>query len=130
MVESKLFDIGEKYYHVRFRPPDQFVLFRRPEWAAKIADSLVEGAQVTTGLTDAGTWLVQNVMIPIDVTEDPNEVFALADEIQDKIEREGAYELKVEHKDTDLSGLIIGHLIAGGLKGLEDVDFDPAIFGA
>ena len=63
-------DITENFYRFRVRPPQQFVDFAVPEWARRVAESVVEGAQVVMGMTEAETWLPQSVMVPIEVGDE------------------------------------------------------------
>jgi hypothetical protein len=51
------------FYHVRFREPSRFSEVRTPGWAARVAQSVSDGAKVRMGRTPAGNWLVQSVLI-------------------------------------------------------------------
>lgn len=65
------------YTHFRFEEPDKFDKIRVPDWAEKVADSVVDGAKVKMGrLEDSGDWVPQSVMIPKDVAnaEDASEI--------------------------------------------------------
>ncbi len=76
----------EGYYHVRFRDPDGFDDIRTPDWAAKPAESVVEGAEVRTGHRTDGDWEIQNVLVPVDAVADEEEALDRAMAIVEKIE--------------------------------------------
>lgn len=71
---------------VRFRPPSQFERIRTPAWAQNVAESVSEGAQVTTGRTPAGNWLTQSVRIEAGFGKDRNDARRLARQIVRKVE--------------------------------------------
>jgi hypothetical protein len=55
----------DEYIHVRFADPDDFETIRTPDWADEPANSVVEGAEVRTGMTKGGDdWEIQSVLIP------------------------------------------------------------------
>lgn len=57
-------EVTDRYYHVRIRNPDKFVIIRVPKWAARVASSVCDGAKVKMGKTKRGKWYIQSVMIP------------------------------------------------------------------
>jgi len=66
MSIPKIKEVGTdraNFYGVRFRPPGQFVQMRTPHWAMNISQSVSQGSEVVMGLTPAGNWLVQTVLI-------------------------------------------------------------------
>ena len=80
-------ETSENYYHVRYRDPDQFDEIRTPDWAANVAGSVVEGAEVRTGDEHGNAeWTAQSVLIPIDGVADENEARDAADQILEKME--------------------------------------------
>ena len=80
-------EAGDDYYHVRYRDPDQFDEIRTPDWAANVAGSVVEGAEVRTGDEHGNEdWTVQSVLVPINAVADENEARDAADRIIEKME--------------------------------------------
>ncbi|WP_336001475.1 hypothetical protein [Halorientalis halophila] len=78
---------GEDYFHVRYRDPDEFDEIRTPDWAETPAESVAEDSEVRTGDRQGDEdWLVQSVLIPIDVADGEDDARDLADEIVEKIE--------------------------------------------
>jgi hypothetical protein len=75
----------DEYVHVRFRDPDEFDEIRTPDWAANVANSVVDGGEVRTGKrTDGDEWLVQSVLVPKGVGE--GKARELAEQVVSKIE--------------------------------------------
>ena len=80
-------DVGEDYYHVRYRGPDQFDEIRTPDWAENPAGSVVEGAEVRTGDEHGDEdWTVQSVLTPVDEVTDKDATADRADRIPEKLE--------------------------------------------
>lgn len=80
-------ETSDEYIHVRFRDPDDFETIRTPDWAANVASSVSEGAEVRTGKQEDGDdWLVQSVLVEKDVGEETAR--EQAKETVDKIESE------------------------------------------
>lgn len=78
---------GEDYYHVRYRDPDQFDEIRTPDWAANVAGSVSEGAEVRTGDEHGNEdWTVQSVLIPIENVSDEDEAADVAGDVVEKME--------------------------------------------
>lgn len=76
---------GDDYVHVRIRDPDAFETFRTPDWAARAAGSVAEGAEVRTGkLRGSDDWEIESVLIPRPVDE--GTAVQLATRIVEKIE--------------------------------------------
>ena len=76
----------EEFFHVRYRDPDQFDQIRTPDWAANAASSVADGSEVRTGDRKGDEdWLVQSVLVPVDVAENEDDARELADEIVGKI---------------------------------------------
>ena len=42
-------EMEDDYLHVQFRDPDQFDAIRTPDWAANVAHSVSDGAEIRTG---------------------------------------------------------------------------------
>ena len=64
-------ETSDDYRHVRFRDPDEFETIRTPDWAANVAHSVSEGAEVRTGREEDGDdWTVESVLIDKHVAED------------------------------------------------------------
>lgn len=77
---------GDDYYHVQFRDPDRFSTIQTPDWAANVAASVEDGAEVRTGKEDGDDdWLVESVLVPVDAV-DSDEAESDAGEIVQKIE--------------------------------------------
>ena len=75
----------DEFVHVRFRDPDDFDTIRTPDWAAKAAQDVSEGAEVRTGKRkDGDDWEVQSVLIKKSVGED--KAREQAEQIVEKIE--------------------------------------------
>nr|WP_240147609.1 MULTISPECIES: hypothetical protein [Halorussus] len=75
----------DEFIHVRFRDPDDFDTIRTPDWAAKAARDVSEGAEVRTGKRkDGDDWEVQSVLVKKSVGED--KAREQAEEIVEKIE--------------------------------------------
>lgn len=78
---------GDDYYHVRYRDPDDFDEIRTPDWAANVANSVVEGGEVRTGDEHGNeNWTAQSVLIPIDAVADEEEARDAAQQIIEKME--------------------------------------------
>ena len=78
---------GDEYYHVRYRDPDQFDEIRTPDWAANVAGSVVEGAEVRTGDEHGNEdWTAQSVLVPVDGVAGEDEARDAADQIIEKME--------------------------------------------
>jgi len=90
-IEPKAVYAGERFLIVDFRAPAQFEQIRTPDWAQRVADSSAPGTLVRMGMTKAGNWMVQSVLVPVELTDDPAEAAMVANAIQDRIEREGEY---------------------------------------
>ena len=119
MVQAKSIDLRQDFWHVRFRDPNDFEDFRAPKWARVVGDAVAEahglptGVIVTLGITTAGNWLIQKVMLPAEYTR--GEALRMAEVIQDQIEREGAYQpaykrgmsgLGFAEQDADLTEIL------------------------
>jgi hypothetical protein len=77
---------GDGFFHVRYRDPDEFDRIRTPDWAERAASSVAEGSEVRTGDRKGDDdWLVQSVLIPVDVATTEDEAGNVADEIVAKI---------------------------------------------
>jgi hypothetical protein len=75
----------DEFVHVRFRDPDEFEAIRTPDWAAKAARDVSEGAEVRTGKRkDGDDWEVQSVLIEKHVGEE--KAREQAEKIIEKIE--------------------------------------------
>lgn len=74
------------YFHVRYRPPSQFDIFRTPQWAYKVANSVSRDAKVRMGQTPAGTWLIAAILIKRGYGKNKNDAMRLAGKIRQKIE--------------------------------------------
>lgn len=81
-VEKK--DGGD--WHVRYRPPSQFMRIRTPGWASNVADSVSKGANVRMGRTTADNWLIQSIVLEPAGVRDANHAKSLAARIRRKIE--------------------------------------------
>jgi hypothetical protein len=69
--DIRAFDTEDEFHHVQFRDPDDFDTIRTPDWAERVADSVVDGGEVRTGkLKDSDEWKVESVLIPKDVDEE------------------------------------------------------------
>jgi hypothetical protein len=80
-------DEGDEYYHVRYRDPDDFDEIRTPDWAERVADSVVEGGEVRTGDEQGNDdWTVQGVLVPLDAVGDADEAEETADRIVEKMD--------------------------------------------
>jgi len=80
-------EMGDDYYHVRYRDPDDFDEIRTPDWAENVADSVIPGAEVRTGDEHGDEeWTAQSVLIPIDAVATADEAGELADQIVEKME--------------------------------------------
>lgn len=78
---------GDDYYHVRYRDPDQFDDIRTPDWAANVAGSVSEGAEVRTGDEHGNEeWTVQSVLIPMGNAGSTDEAAEAAQQIVAKME--------------------------------------------
>lgn len=89
MVPPAITDVetGEDYIHVQYRDPDDFGPIRTPDWAAEVAQSVIEGAEVRTGdLKGDDEWVVQSVLVPEHVG--PDRATELAEQIAEKLESE------------------------------------------
>ncbi|AQL42943.1 hypothetical protein BV210_09545 [Halorientalis sp. IM1011] len=76
----------EDFFHVRYRDPDEFDEIRTPDWAENAASSVADGSEVRTGDREGDEdWLVQSVLVPVDVAENEDDARELADEIVAKI---------------------------------------------
>jgi hypothetical protein len=81
----KAVETEEEFVHVRFRDPEVFSDIRTPDWAADVARSVSEGAEVRTGKReDADDWEVQSVLTKKSVGEE--KAREQAEEIVEKIE--------------------------------------------
>jgi hypothetical protein len=81
-------ETGDNYYHVRYADPDGFDAIRTPDWAAKVAGSVLDGSEVRTGHeADGGDdeWSVQSVLVPVEGVSDEEEARSVADDIVAKI---------------------------------------------
>ena len=86
-ISAQGVDQSENYYHVRYRDPDEFDEIRTPDWAANVANSVVEGGEVRTGDEHGNeNWTAQSVLVPIDAVADENEARDAADRIIEKME--------------------------------------------
>lgn len=57
-------ELEDEYFHVRFNDPERFEAIRTPDWAANVATSVSEGAEVRMGNEKEGDdWEVQSVLI-------------------------------------------------------------------
>ena len=80
-------EMGEDYYHVRYRNPDDFDEIRTPDWAENPAGSVAEGAEVRTGDVEGDEdWVVQSVLVPVDAVSDGSGARDAADQIVEKID--------------------------------------------
>lgn len=69
--EIQMVDTEDEYIHVRFRDPDEFDTIRTPDWAANVASSVSEGAEVRTGKRkNSDDWEVESVLIKKNVGEE------------------------------------------------------------
>lgn len=69
--DVKSVELEDKYYHVRFRNPDDFDMIRTPDWADHVSDSVSEGSEVRMGQEkDSDEWHVQSVLIRKDHGEE------------------------------------------------------------
>jgi hypothetical protein len=59
----------EDHYHVHFRDSETFDELVSPDWAVDLADGEVPGADVRMGEDGSGDWLVQSVLIPVDLVD-------------------------------------------------------------
>jgi len=77
---------GDDYYHVRYRDPEEFDAIRTPDWAANVANSVVQGGEVRTGDEHGNEeWTAQSVLVPVDAVADEDEARDTADRIVEKI---------------------------------------------
>lgn len=80
-------EVGDDYYHVRYRDPDEFDEIRTPDWADEASDSVVEGSEVRTGREDStGDWEIQSVLVPVDAVSGEDEARSMADGVVETIE--------------------------------------------
>ena len=80
-------EAGEGYYHVRFRNPDEFDEIRTPDWAANVAGSVIDGAEVHTGDEHGNEdWTVQSVLVPMERVSDTDEAARVATQIVEKMD--------------------------------------------
>ncbi|AGN01829.1 hypothetical protein L593_09420 [Salinarchaeum sp. Harcht-Bsk1] len=78
-------DESDEYLHVRYRDPDEFEEIRTPDWAAEVAESVVEGGEVRMGRDESqDEWRVQSVLVP--TPSDTQEAESAASEIVEKIQ--------------------------------------------
>lgn len=78
---------GDDFIHVRFRDSDEFESIRTPDWAAEVAESVSNGAEVRMGQReDSDDWSVQSVLVKKNVGEE--KAREQAKEIDEKIEDE------------------------------------------
>lgn len=86
-ITAQEVELGDEYYHVRYRDPDEFDEIRTPDWAANVAGSVVEGAEVRTGDEHGNEdWTAQSVLIPVDAVANEDEAREAADRIIEKME--------------------------------------------
>jgi len=79
-------ETSDDFFHVRYRDPDEFDAIRTPDWAENAARSVAEGSEVRTGDRKGDEdWLVQSVLVPVDVAGSEDQARELADEIVAKI---------------------------------------------
>lgn len=74
------------FYHVRYRQPGRFSKIRTPDWASNVADSVSKGAEVRMGMTSAGNWYPQGILIETTGVRGKNHARSLASRIRKKIE--------------------------------------------
>jgi hypothetical protein len=91
MVRLKKVELIGNFYHAVFRDKSQFGpkgkrIFRTPDWAERVADSVVVGGEVVLGVTPSGSWLIQKILIPRNVGN-ARMAGMLARRIANKIER-------------------------------------------
>jgi len=68
--EIESVNLEDEYYHVQFNDPEKFEVIRTPDWAANVAGSVSEGAEVRMGKQkDSDDWEVESVLIEKDETE-------------------------------------------------------------
>lgn len=101
-VKAKDVDLMKNYWRVIFRPKEEFIEFRTPDWAAHMADFHAPGTEVVMGLTKAGNWFVQSILVP-EATYTKGEAVHISEFIQDKLESEGAF--APLYKQAELQGL-------------------------
>ena len=78
-------ETSDEYIHVQFRDPDEFDTIRTPDWAADVAQSVSDGAEVRTGKRDdSDDWAVESVLVEKHVGEE--KAREQAKEIVEKIE--------------------------------------------
>ena len=78
-------ETSDEYTHVQFRDPDEFGTIRTPDWAADVAQSVSDGAEVRTGKReDSDDWTVESVLVEKHVGEE--KAREQATEIVEKIE--------------------------------------------
>ena len=56
-------DATENFYRIRIREPRQFSEMRIPEWAHRVAESVIKNAKITMG-KKGKEWKVQSILIP------------------------------------------------------------------
>ncbi len=76
----------QKFYHARFEDPAKYTKHSTPDWAERVADSVLEGSEVGMGkLKGSEKWEIQKIMIPVEtgtppkmITKTKAEFYALA----------------------------------------------------
>jgi len=64
MASAEKVELEGEYFHVRFNDPEEFDAIRTPDWAANVATSISEGAEVRMGdIKGNDDWTVQSVLI-------------------------------------------------------------------
>ncbi len=101
-VKAKKVDTRKAYHHIRFRRPNEFIRdsFRNPVWAQHAASFWAKGAMVTTGQRPTGSYAIQKILIPKDRIPSKTEARAIADKIQDRLEREGRFTPKRKRRSS------------------------------
>ena len=85
--EPNLVQTTPDFYHVRVRPKEAFTELRTTQEAADHATAVVgSGTDVREGRLGSGRWVVESVLIPLDVATNDAEAELLAEGLVDRLE--------------------------------------------